>query len=220
MDIGRSFSYVTEDQDWVRKVLIGALISLIPVIGQFYLMGYAIEVLRNMLQGRETPLPEPTDDFGSKLTKGILIWVIVFIYFLPLTIVSTCSGTGGAIFSEVLEDPDAVNAVNGVWAGCFGCLSIVIGIIVSLLMPFVWSRYAETGEFGEAFKLSEIFAMLKENIGQTIIATIVSGLAGFVAFLVGLIACGIGLIFTLFYAQLITVFLYGAVYREAKAKAL
>lgn len=220
MDIGRSFSYVTEDQEWLRKVLIGALISLIPVIGQFYLMGYAIEALRNILQGRETPLPEPTDDFGDKLVKGILIWVIVFIYFLPLTIASACSGAGGAIFPSIIDDPDAVNVITSVWGGCFGCLSIVIGILISLLMPFVWSRYAETGEFGEAFKLGEIFGMLKENLGQTVIATLVSGLAGFVAFIVGLILCGIGLIFTMFYAQLITVFLYGSVYREAKAKAL
>jgi hypothetical protein len=220
MDIGRSFSYVTEDQEWVRKVLIGALISLIPIIGQFYLMGFAIEVLRNILQGRETPLPEPTDDFGDKLVKGILIWVIAFIYFLPLTIVSTCSGAGGAIFSSAIDDPDAVNAVTGIWSGLFGCLSIVIGVLIGLLMPFVWSKYAETGEFGEAFKFSEIFAMLRDNIGQAFIATLVSALAGILAFVVGLILCGIGLIVTLFYAQLITVFLYGSVYREAKAKAL
>jgi hypothetical protein len=220
MDIGRSFTYITEDQEWWKKVLLGGLISLIPIVGQLYVLGYVLETLKNVIAGREVPLPEIGDDFGGKLIKGLLLWVITFVYFLPLTLLSTCAGVGSPIFTEIIDDPDAVGAVIGVWSGCFGCLSLVVGIVVGLLLPFAWSKYAETDQLGEAFKLGQIFGMLKNNIGPAIIVLLVNGLAGLAAMIVGSILCGIGLIFTFFYAQLVTAFLYGALYNKAKATVL
>ena len=220
MDIGRSFSYVTEDQDWVKKILLGGLISLIPFVGQIYLMGYVVEALRNVIAGRDVPLPEVTEDFGGKLLRGLLLSVITLIYFLPLIIVSTCSGIGSSVLPAVMQESDASGVAITSWGVCFGCISLILGILAGLHLPFVWSKYAETGEFGEAFKLGEIFEMLKSNIGQTIIVALISGVAGTIALLVGFVACGIGLIFTTFYAQLVTAFLYGSLYRRAKGTAL
>ena len=99
MDIGRSFSYITEDQEWWKKVLLGGLISLMPIVGQLYVLGYVLETLKNVIAGREVPLPEIGEDFGGKLVKGLLLWVITFVYFLPLTLLSTCSGVGSSIFT-------------------------------------------------------------------------------------------------------------------------
>lgn len=220
MDIGRSFSYITEDQDWLKKILIGGLISLIPIVGQIYVMGYVLQVLKNLIEGLETPLPEATEDFGEKLVNGLVLWVINFIYFLPLTIVGSISGGGGAILTSVIEDVDTASAIAGVWGSCFGCLSLILGILISLLIPFVWAKYAESGQFGDAFKLGDIFALLKDNLGSTIIVILVSWLVSLVAGIVGFITCIVGLIFTMFYAKLVTVFLYGSLYRQAKEKAL
>ncbi|MBL7201474.1 MAG: DUF4013 domain-containing protein [Anaerolineae bacterium] len=220
MDLARSFSYVTEDQEWWKKILLGGVISLIPVVGQIYLMGYALEALKNVIAGREVPLPEVTEDFGGKLLKGLLLSVIVFIYFLPVTVIGAGSGIGSALITNVVDDPDAVNAIVSIWSGCLGCISLILGIAIGLLMPFVWSRYAETEQFEEAFKLGEIFQMLKSNLGSTFVVLIVNSVAGLLAFFVGLIFCVIGLLFTMFYVQLVTVFLYGALYRQAKATAL
>ena len=58
MDIGRSFSYILEDEDWWKKVLIGGLLTLIPIIGPFYGLGYLLEAIKNVISGREVPLPE------------------------------------------------------------------------------------------------------------------------------------------------------------------
>ena len=220
MDIGRSFSYITEDQDWVKKVLLAGLISLIPIVGQFYLMGYVLETLRNVIAGREVPLPDATADFGDKLVKGLLLTVITFIYNLPLVLIASCSGLVNTVLANNVQDSSTLNSVVAVWAACFGSISFLYGIAVGLLMPYVWSGFAETGQFGDAFKLNRIWAMLRNNLGQTVIVFLVSALVGAVAGVVGFIACIIGVIFTTLYAQLVTAFLYGSLYRKAKSAAL
>ena len=222
MDIGRSFTFVTEDEDWLRKVLIGGLISLIPIVGQLYLVGYALQVIKNTIEGRPVPLPEVTEDFGDKLLKGLLVLIIGFVLFLPVIIAGSISGIGSAILGSLAETQAAETAgiLMTLWGVCFGCVTFLLSLAISLLLPFALGKYAETEQFGDAFKLGELFDLLKANLGPAIIAILVSAAAGIAAGIVGSILCGIGFFFTGFYAQLISAFLYGSVYREAKAKAL
>ena len=56
MDYGKSFSFVFEDKDWLRKigmsslaVLVGFILLVIPAI--LYILGYQIAVARNVLNG-------------------------------------------------------------------------------------------------------------------------------------------------------------------------
>ena len=85
MDIGRSFTYMFEDQDWIKKILIGGVVSLVPVVN-FAALGYFIEALKNTVEGRELPLPE-WDDFGGKFMKGLMAGIASFLYMLPIMIV-------------------------------------------------------------------------------------------------------------------------------------
>lgn len=223
MDIGRSFTFITEDEDWLRKVLIGGLISLIPIVGQFYLAGYALQVIKNTIEGREVPLPEVTEDFGEKLLKGLLSVIIGFILFLPVIILGSISGIGSALLGGAFVDTEAAEAAGTImtlWGVCFGCVTLVLGLAISLFVPFALGKYAETEQFGDAFKFGELFGLLKANFGSTIIAILISVVAGIAAGIAGSILCGIGFFFTGFYAQLVTAFLYGTVYRQAKAQAL
>ena len=220
MEIGRSFTCITEDQDWVRKVLLGGAITLIPFVGQFFVMGYVIETMRNIIAGRVTPLPE-IDDFGGKLIEGLKMWVITFVYALPLILLMMCAQSGSLVPALAGNaDPDVSQVLTLLSLGasvCFGCLSLLYGIATGLILPFALGRYAETGEFGAALRVGEFFGMLKDNVGPAIIVLLVNGLAAFVAMFAGMIACGVGIFFTLFYAQLVMAFLYGSLYRQAAA---
>ncbi len=223
MDIGRSFTYVTEDQDWIKKVLLGGVIMLIPIVGPFFALGYIFETMKNVIAGREVPLPE-IDDFGGKLVEGLKLWVISLVYALPLILFSVCAQAGNMVpvLAESV-DQDVMEVLVPLTIGvsaCCGCLILLYSILLGLIMPFVWGKYAESGEFGAAFQFSELFEMLKNNIGPAFIVLLVTVVAAIVAEFVGLIACGVGLLFTLFYAQLIMAFLYGSLYRQAKPAAL
>ena len=69
MDIGRSFTYVLDDDEWWKKVLLGGLLSLIPIVGPLYAIGYVLEVISNVIGGRETPLPEAVENFIYDMEK-------------------------------------------------------------------------------------------------------------------------------------------------------
>jgi hypothetical protein len=221
MDIGRAFSYMFDDEDWAQKVLLGALLSIIPIIGPFYALGFATEVIRNIIQGRAPLLPDITEDFGGKLLKGLLVWIIQIIYILPTIIVGAITGGIGGLATAAMEGSgDAASSVPIAISICGGFISFLVGVACGLFIPYAWSSYAETGEFGAAFNLSKIFAMIKANIGPTLLVLLIAGLAGAIVAPLGLIVCIIGAIFTQFYVQLLTAFLYGSLYQDAQAKTL
>jgi hypothetical protein len=216
MDIGRSFSYITEDEDWWKQVLIGGLLTLIPVVGPFYAMGYMVQVVKNVIEGREVPLPDALEDFGDKLLKGLIIWVVMVIYALPLIIIATCSGLGLGILSDAMRDPNASDTVGSIWGACVGCFGLLYGILLGLIAPFAYGRYADTGELGEALKLGQIWDMLQKNIGPAFVVLVVTIVAGLLASVAGVILCLIGTFATSFFANLVIAHLYGSLYRQAR----
>ena len=90
MDFGRAFSFVFDDEDWVKKVGIGGLLSLIPIIGIFVVLGWGLEITKRVIKGDAEVLPDWTD-FGGYLTKGFLVFLIAFVYTLPVLLIQGCS---------------------------------------------------------------------------------------------------------------------------------
>ena len=220
MDVGRSFAYVLEDEEWWKKILIGGLLSLIPIVGQFYVLGYVLEAIKNVIDGREVPLPEVLENFGGRIVKGLLLSVIALVYALPIIILVGCPGAALGIFTEQLAESEAAGIIIAVVSVCFGGLGVILGILLGLIMPFAWAKYADTGQMGAAFQIGEIFGMLRNNIGPAFIVLLVSALASFAASLVGSLLCGIGLPFAMLYGQLVMAFLYGSIYRTARDSVL
>jgi len=217
MDLSRALAYITDDEDWLQKLLIGGLLSLIPIVGQIWALGYVTRVLKNIIEGREGPLPDLIEDFGDKLVQGLLVSVMMIVYFLPLILIgAVLGGTIAAVASTA--DEDVVGVVSAVMGSCMGLAMLILGILAGLFLPYAWAKYAESGQFGEAFRLSEIFQLFKANVGQTLLVLLILAVLGTIASSVGSAACGIGVAFTTFYAQLVTSFLYGKLYLQAQAK--
>ncbi len=86
MDFGKSFTFVFEDPEWLKKIVIAALISIIPLIGQIYLVGYGLEVGRRVI--RHDPHPLPDVSFVESLLLGLKSFVIGLIYSIPAIVLS------------------------------------------------------------------------------------------------------------------------------------
>jgi len=213
MDIGRSFTYMFEDQDWIKKILIGGVLLFIPIVN-FAVIGYFIEALRNTSEGRELPLPE-WDNFGGKFMKGLMAFIASFLYALPIIIVMVVILGLTAMIAGSLDN-DAAETVSTICPLIANCLVFVYMILVMLILPAAVIQYALTEQFGAFFRFGDMMALIKANIGGYIIALLVALVAALIAEIVGVIACGIGIFFTLMWAYLVSANLFGNLAREAQ----
>ncbi|MBC7256387.1 MAG: DUF4013 domain-containing protein, partial [Chloroflexi bacterium] len=110
MDIGKSFTYVFDDEQWVQKVVIGALLllaSIIPIVNIFtalVVVGYALRVLKNVSDGAERPLPN-WDNWGEDWIKGLLFVLGMLIYALPAILVGGIAAIITAITAGKSGEP-------------------------------------------------------------------------------------------------------------------
>lgn len=224
MNIGKSFSFVFEDQRWVTKVGIGALVLilssllspiLVGILGYFIIAGYGLEVLRNVRRGDLFPMPEWRDRWGEWLVLGVKAAVAIFVWSLPIILVTIPMTVG---FALVDNGSDSGAALGGLLAACFGCLVLVWVLIVLLATPVIYIRLAETEELSSAFRFGDILSFTRTHIGNVIIATIMyvvaSAVLSLIAGIVGLILCGVGLLVTLPAAQFITVMIQSHLYGQ------
>lgn len=217
MDFAKSFSFVFDDPDWVKKIVIGGLVSLIPILGQLLVMGYMISVGRNVIRGNPQPLPD-WDDFGQFLVDGLYAFVIALVYTLPIFIIMCVVLFPAMAIGGAFNDSGDPGAIGGLGSCCFALFATIYGIGVGwFFLPAAMARYADTGEVMPAFRIAEIWAISRENLVVYLMALLVTIVAGFIGGL-GTIACGVGVLFTYFYAQIVTGHAYGQAYLVATGR--
>jgi hypothetical protein len=215
VDFKRALSFMTQDPQWIAKVGIGTLVSLVPILN-FAAMGYRLDVIRNVYFGREFPLPE-WDNFGDKFVRGLLLAVVQFLWSLPL-LVLLCPLYIVA-FATGLATPEGQDPGAGV-GFAFACIGLLAALGSVLLVPFVMTaeaRYAVTNNFSEALP-GPVWRELRGNFRpwlQVILFAVAFGLG------VGLVAaCTFGLgallvIPLIFYMQLVTAHWYAQAHRAS-----
>jgi hypothetical protein len=212
MDFGKSFTYMFDDQDWLKKLAIGgllALLSIIPIVHIFtwlVLGGYYVRTIRNVSTGKSLPLPE-WDDWGGDWVKGLLLALAVAIYGIPFGILI---GLGGGIGSLMQQSSSDAQGLASVCVAGLSCLSALWGLLVAIFLPAATINYALHGDFASFFRFGQIWDFIRRNAGNYIIALLLSIVAALVASL-GVIACGVGVFFTGFWAALVTAHLLGQV---------
>lgn len=223
MDIGSAFTFMFDDEDWIKKLAIGGGIVLLAAILSPILIGivlflpiggYMIEVLKNVRDGRATPLPE-WSDFGGLFMTGLFVTLIALVYYIPVIVLACGAGLVQALPGLAEIDSDAAGMVAFL-AICLNCVQFIVAIAVAFVMPAAIIRYAQYGTFGSAFQFGEIFSFISGNIGDYIIVFLLNWVAGLVAGF-GLILCFIGIFFTLFWSYLVAGNLYGQLARKAQA---
>jgi hypothetical protein len=212
MDFGKAFTYVFEDPDWIKKVLIAALFSLIPIVGTFVTMGWSMEAGQRVI--RQDPQALPEVDFGKHLGQGFRVFLIYLVYSLPLLLfyvpiilITALAGQG---------DDTTMNSLIVIISLCCGGLMILYGLVLMVVLPAAMGNYLATDQVGAAFRFGEVIGLLRAAPGAYLMVLLGGLITGTIASL-GSIACGIGVVATSAYAAVVMGHLIGQSYRAAIA---
>ena len=196
VNVGEAFGFVFRSQNWFGRLAVGALCLLffwLFLIPLFILLGYFVETARTVSRG-ESELP-PWTDVGKKLREGFVLSVVLFIWGLPGSILSSASNPISCVGSSCTYHPSTFAPVGGLYS-----------LLLGFLTAAIWSQYLEGG-FGAAFNFRAIFRRAGLYPGMTVMVWLMVIVAGIIGAL-GVILVGIGLLFTLPYAFAVTANLY------------
>jgi hypothetical protein len=208
VDFGKAFSYIFDDPKWFDKVIIPILYGLIPVIGWMVASCYAMRVTRNVANRIDQPLP--VCDFGEDLALGFKHFVVTLVYLFPFFIF-------GALMA--MFNTWTIHQIGGFLPVlAMVLLRLLMGayaIFLTLVTPIAQANVAVKNTVGAGFEFKHFFGRLSKNISAWLIVVGGSILGSMIA-PIGLVAFGIGVIFTSMYAQLIMSNLEGQAYAASQ----
>lgn len=211
MEFGRAFSFVFEDQDWVKKIGIAGLLLIVPILGGLVVSGWALEITRRVIH-RETEVLPDWSNFGDYLVKGLMLFVVGFVYALPIILVSACQ-QGGILFLQNNGDETTTSIITAL-SICLSCVMILYSIVLGFVLPAAYARLAVTGQLGAAFRFGEVIGLVRAAPAAYLMVLLGEVIAGFIGSL-GLILCIIGVVFTYAYAMAMMAHLWGQAYNVA-----
>ncbi len=203
MDAGRAFTFAFQDPRWVGKLLIGAVMLLIPIFGWFVLLGYVLRIIRQVVAGSDLPLPE-WEDWGGLFVDGLKLFGVGFVWSLPVSLLSACLQFGLASADD-----------SGTASLLANCITLPLSLAVALVTPAAYGRLAMTGSFAAGLEVGAVLALVRDNIGDYLIVLLMTIVGSLIA-AAGIVACCVGVLATTAYAALLTAHLTGQAYRRAQ----
>ncbi|HVR41360.1 MAG TPA: DUF4013 domain-containing protein, partial [Thermoanaerobaculia bacterium] len=202
-DFAKPFTFVFEDPNWLKKILMGGLFFIAIIfffIGLPFCLGYYAQLTRNILEGKQYPLPE-WDNLGDYFSEGLRLIGVALVWTLPVVVLCMLVVIPIAMMSAT--DSDAARGIGGAFVSIIYCVQFPVSLILRFVIPIALLRAIVEQRFGAGVEVGRIWAMIKGNFMNFFLAFLVSFIGGFAA-AIGVIACIIGVFFTAFWSQLIT----------------
>ena len=207
IDFGRSFTYVSEDPDWLKKVLIGGLFGLacMVLVGIPFVLGYFSRTLRNVAAGTRPELPE-WDDLGGLFEEGLRLTVVYLLYTLGVLVV--LGVFGAALLVPVFlasgsgKGRDALAAVSALGIVALYGVIMLVSLALAIYLPAALARSALRGSVADGFAWRENFAFITANLANYALSLVSYLVAGFLAQF-GVLLCCVGVFPAAFWSYLV-----------------
>ena len=170
IDIARALTFIKDDPDWIKKLLIGSLMMIAAMffIGTPFLIGYFQRTIRRTVDGEACPLPD-WDDWGGIFVDGLKVFAVILAHVAVLVIPMMCC-MGGVI--GLMGGAQQAGEDVGAAVGALGALAMVVvyllifavAIALSLYLPAIQVRLALTGNLGDAFQTRANLAFIRRNL--------------------------------------------------------
>lgn len=216
-DFVRPLAFVFDDPRWIAKILLGGVFVLASafLIGIFFVYGYMARLVRNVIDGVEHPLPE-WEDLGEYFAEGLRLFFVTLLYSLPFAIIAGIFIIPAAMMGSLNED--AMRQWGGGMMSCFMCILFPLGLALAIWMPGALIMAVVSRSFSAGFEFSRIWAFIRANIGNYLLAFVIWIIARFAASIVGLAALCIGILFTEFWAMVVGAYAFAQTYRLSTVK--
>ncbi|MGB9737275.1 MAG: hypothetical protein C0184_02935 [Chloroflexus aggregans] len=212
MNLTHAFSFVFDDPDWWKLILVIGLLQCIPIIGQIALLGCILLTARAVAQGNPQPLPR-LNQLGAVLSDGVYGLLIAIVYYLPiLAIVCILS----CILVATIVSSGNNEPQFGIIFSLMFCLNLLLIPLILIIQPLLIigsGRYIQTGSVTAALQLGEVVALLRRNPAEWLVLWLLSIVCNFVGGL-GSIIFIVGSLFTTVYAALVFGHLLGQTVRQ------
>lgn len=221
IDFGRCFSFLTEDPEWVKKVLIGgAFVLLAPLlVGIPFLLGYWARTVKRVAAGEARPLPE-WEDFGGLFNEGLPLVAVYLAYtvglFLAIGAVACVlalpfMAIGGA--GAHGRGPEAMlAALGGLGMLAFYLLLFVASLALAVYLPSALVRTAWRGRIADGFEWRRNIDLIRANLGNYLLSFVVYLVASFLAQF-GVLLCCVGVFPASFWSFMVLAYALGETLR-------
>jgi hypothetical protein len=186
--VGDAFTYPFRDPAWLSKIAVQGLILIIPIVGWIATAGWLMMTYDNLRAGRQELAPA-----GFHLERGIGIFGVIFIYALVINIpASVLDAIGNSMSTH------GNSLAGSPFSGLGSLWSLAAQLLIDFLTPSLIVLTARNG-FSGGLDIQRVWAMATGQMNNSIIAALVLFAAGIIGVL-GIIACCIGVFFTVTYA--------------------
>ena len=216
MDIVEEIKFPSTDKDWIKKVLIGGILNVIPLLNLLS-SGYNLKVMKNGIESK-SGMPE-WEDLGNLFVKGLIAFIISLVYLLIPIIVLLIS-VGGIVFSVLSaaftgDMSMAFGAIGGAVGGIL--IGLLLMLIFGFLIPMALSMYIKEDNISAAFRFAEVLSRIKKVFGDYLTVFIVLIVLWFILGLFSMVPL-LGfliMIFGGFYIAAVGANMFGKVYAKS-----
>ena len=185
------------DPDWPAKVIIIALILLIPIVGAINGLGWMLASLDRLRAGEERLAPANLTHLG----RGIRLFAVELIYGIGIAIIAAAVFVP-ALALEVQQGNGSGDAAVIGGAIFLNLLAVSVITLLSLALTFLTPAIVlatDAGGVGAGINVVAVIRRSRVNLNHTLIAGLMLIAASFVGSL-GTIACGVGALVTTAFA--------------------
>lgn len=212
IDFGRCFTFVTEDPEWIKKILIGGAFTLLSAIlvGIPFVLGYFGRTLRNLVDGVARPLPD-WDDLGGLFGEGLKLAAVYLLHVLGAFAAVAALGcvamlpammAGGLGAGHEQGAASALGALSGLALVAVYGLTMLLSLMLAVYVPAALARAAMRGSIADGFAWRDNLAFIRANLGNYLLSLVIALVAGFAAQF-GALLCCVGLFPAAFWGHLV-----------------
>ncbi|HYW23267.1 MAG TPA: DUF4013 domain-containing protein [Terriglobales bacterium] len=188
--VGEAFVFPFRGERWLERMVVQALILIIPVVGWIAMTGWMMLVFENARAGRRELPPA-----GFHLARGIGIFGVFVIYGLVLNVPTWVLYTAGGIASGAASGRGfnvgaPLSALGFIWMW-------VAGLLLDFLVPsLIVNTYH--GGFAGGMDVLRVWRLATVNVGNAVVAGLVVWVASVIGPL-GFVLCCVGVFLTTVY---------------------